>query len=135
MRVQEIRDHIVAARERIDAGDTEGARQHLDLASGQLSPDTMLTTSEAAELLGIRSKNTIKAMARRGQIAAHLVGNRYRIPLAEVVRLQDVSIMRELRASERVYDAMAFPGSDDPLSEEELESLRVGEPGTLPWQR
>lgn len=135
MSVKEIRDHVVTARELIEAGDTEGARQHLDIAAQQLAPETMLTTTEAAELLGIRSKNTIKAMARRGQIAATLVGTRYLIALAEVARLQDAPVIHEVRTIERDYDAMAFPGSDEPVSEEEMTSLRVGEPGLLPWRR
>lgn len=135
MSVKDIRDHVTAAQELIASGDTAGAQRHLDLAARQLDPGRMLTTTEAAELLGIRSKNTIKAMARRGQITATRVGTRYLIPLAEVTRLQDAPVMHELRAIEHDYDAMTFPGSDDPVSEEEMTSLRAGETGALPWRR
>ncbi len=95
----------------------------------------MLTTSEAAALLGIRSKNTIKAMARRGLIAATLVGTRFLIPVTEVAWLQNAPVVHELRAVECDYDVMAFPGSNDPVGEEEMGSLRAGETGTLPWRR
>lgn len=135
MGVNEIREHVAAARALLDAGDTEGAQRHLGMVANQLAPDRMLTTSEAAELLGIRSKNTIKAMARRGQIAATLVGTRYLIPVAEIARLQDAPVLHELRGIERDYDATAFPGSDDPVGDEEMASLRAGETGTLPWRR
>lgn len=135
MSVKDIRDHVTAAQELITAGDTAGAQRHLDLVARQLDPGRMLTTSEAAELLGIRSKNTIKAMARRGQIAAQRVGTRYLIPLAEVTRLQDAPVIHEVRAIERDYAAMAFPGSDAPMDADEMASLRAGETGTLPWQR
>ena len=138
MSVKEIRDHVAAARERIDAGDTEGARRHLDIVANQLAPDALLTTTEAAELLGIRSKNTIKAMARRGQIAAPpppttAIGDL--IPMTEIARLQNAPVIHELRTIEHDYAAMAFPGSDDPVSDEEMTSLRSGETGTLPWRR
>jgi excisionase family DNA binding protein len=135
MIVRDVRDHIEAARKLIDEGDAAEAQRHLSIAARQLEPSTMLTTTEAADLLGIRSKNTIKAMARRGQIGAAIMGNRYMIPMAEIIRLQDEPVIHELHAIQRDYAHMAFPGSDDPVSDEEMESMREGHTGTLPWQR
>jgi excisionase family DNA binding protein len=135
MIVREVRDHIEAARTLIAEGDTAEAQKHLALAARQLDPGAMLTTTEAAEMLGIRSKNTIKAMARRGQIAAAIVGTRYMIPMTEIIRLQDEPVIHELHTIQRDYARMAFPGSDDPISDEEMESMREGHAGTLPWQR
>ncbi len=40
MSVQDIRDHVTAARELIASGDTAGAQRHLDLAAQQLDPGT-----------------------------------------------------------------------------------------------
>jgi len=119
MIVRDVRDHIEAARKLIDEGDAVEAQKHLSIAARQLDPGTMLTTTEAAGLLGIRSKNTIKAMARRGQIAAALRGNRYMIPMTEIIRLQDAPVIHDLHAIQRDYARMAFPGSDDPVSDEE----------------
>lgn len=135
MIVRDIRDHIEAARKLIDEGDAAEAQKHLAVAARQLDPGTMLTTTEAAKMLGIRSKNTIKAMARRGQIAAAIVGNRYMIPMTEIVRLQNEPVIHELHAIQRDYAHMAFPGSDDPVSDTEMESMREGHTGRLPWQR
>src|SRR5438045_666850 len=117
MIVRDIRDHIEAARKLIDEGDAAEAQKHLSIAARQLDPSKMLTTTEAADLLGIRSKNTIKAMARRGQIAAAMVGNRYMIPMTEILRLQDEPVIHELHAIQRDYAGVAFPGSDDPISD------------------
>lgn len=123
MIVRDVRDHIEAARRLIDEGDAAEAQKHLSVAARQLDPDTMLTTTEAADLLGIRSKNTIKAMARRGQIAAALRGNRYMIPMTEIIRLQDAPVIHDLHAIQRDYTRMAFPGSDDPVSDEEMVAM------------
>jgi len=121
MIVRDVRDHVEAARKLIDEGDAAEAQKHLSIAARQLDPGTMLTTTEAADLLGIRSKNTIKAMARRGQIAAALRGNRYMIPMTEIIRLQDAPVIHDLHAAiiQRDYTRMAFPGSGDPVSDEE----------------
>ncbi|MGI8854869.1 MAG: helix-turn-helix domain-containing protein [Thermomicrobiales bacterium] len=135
MIVRDVRDHIEAARKLIDEGDAAEAQRHLSIAARQLDPSMMLTTTQAAELLGIRSKNTIKAMTRRGQIAAAIAGNRYMIPMTEIIRLQDEPVIHDLHAIQRDYARMAFPGSDDPVSDKEMESMREGHTGTLPWQR
>jgi len=121
MIVSDVRDHIEAARKLIDEGDADEAQKHLSIAAGQLDSSAMLTTTEAAEMLGIRSKNTIKAMARRGQIAAALRGNRYMIPMTEIIRLQDAPVIHDLHAAiiQHNYTRMAFPDSDDPVSDEE----------------
>lgn len=135
MIVNDVRDHVEAARKLIDVGDMEDAKRHLGIAAEQLELGRMLTTTEAADLLGIRSKNTIKAMVRRGQIAATMVGARHMIPMTEIVRLQAGPMIAELQTIERDYRDMAFPGSDDPVSDEEMESIREDRVGTLPWQR
>ncbi len=84
MIIRDVRDHVEAARKLIDEGDPAEAQKHLSIAARQLAPNTMLTTTQAANLLGIRSKKTIEAMARRGQIAAALRDNRYMIPMTEI---------------------------------------------------
>jgi len=45
--------------------------------------------------------------------------------------LQDAPVIHELHTIQRDYTRMAFPGSDDPVRDEEMESMREG----LPWQR
>src|SRR5262249_28644719 len=55
MIVKDIQAHIEAARRSLNEGNTEEAEQHLDQIAQQLDTDRLLTTTQAAELLGIRS--------------------------------------------------------------------------------
>jgi len=57
------------------------------------------------------------------------------ISMTEIIRLQDAPVIHELHTIQRDYTRMAFPGSDDPVRDEEMESMREGHTGTLPWQR
>lgn len=135
MIVRDVREHIEAAKKLIDEGDLDGAQEQLLVATKEIGAGRMLTTTEAADLLGIRSKNTVKAMARRGQIDAAQRGGRFLIPMTEIIRLQGEPMIHDLQRIEGDYARMAFPGSDDPVSDEEMESLEEGHPGTLPWRR
>lgn len=99
--------------------------------SGQ--PDQLLTTTEAAELLGIRSTTTLKLLARREGLAYERHGNRMMIPLRELERLQGSAIVRGIQESDRAHDATV--DLDGALSEDELEALEAARPGTLPWER
>ncbi|MGI8687153.1 MAG: helix-turn-helix domain-containing protein [Thermomicrobiales bacterium] len=100
--------------------------------------DTLVTTTQAAKLLGINSINTVKSMVKRGDITGiRKVGNRTMIPLGEIKRLQDTSVVRDLRA---IADAMtlgALPDEDDGtrMSQEQMDILEAGRPGTLPWKK
>jgi excisionase family DNA binding protein len=100
--------------------------------------DTLVTTTQAAKLLGIGSINTIKSMIRHGEITGiRKVGNRMMIPLGEIKRLQNTDVVRDLRA---IADAMALgalPEEDEdmPLSPEQVDILEAGRPGTLPWKK
>jgi excisionase family DNA binding protein len=111
--------------------------RELDEALAEIdSGETLLTTTEAAAKLGIRSVNTIKAMVHAGRIQARKVGTHYRIPLAEVERLQNDAAIQRLQATSRVHaqlDAELGPGMA--LSDEEMRILSASRPGTLPWKR
>ena len=65
-------------------------------------PHRLLTTSEVAEVLGIRSINTLKALVRVEGIETVLHGNRMMIPLSEVERLHDTARVRGIRVAECV---------------------------------
>lgn len=109
-------------------------------ARAELGDDTALvTTTQAARLLGIGSINTVKAMVRGGEITgARKVGNRTMIPLTEIRRLQETPLVRDLRA---INDAMTRtallddPDEDMSMSQGAMDALEAGRPGTPPWAR
>jgi excisionase family DNA binding protein len=49
--------------------------------------DDLITTGEAARLLGVRSVNTVKRLIREGRIQATRPGSHYRVRRADVERL------------------------------------------------
>ncbi|MDQ2828529.1 MAG: helix-turn-helix domain-containing protein [Chloroflexota bacterium] len=104
-----------------------------DPASGDIQPDQLLTTAEAAELLGIRSMTTLKLLVRREGLAYERHGNHMMIPLRELERLQGSAIVRGIQESDRAHDATV--DLDGALNEDELEALEAARPGTLPWER
>lgn len=95
----------------------------------------LLTTTEAAQLLGVRSINTIKAWCRSGYLHGITQGSRTLIPISEIERVQDSERVRRIRQAERLHDQSADLGGDDELSAAEIDALEAGQPGTLPWKR
>lgn len=103
-----------------------------------LDDDALVTTTQAARLLGIGSINTVKAMVRGGEIAQHRkVGNRTMIPLREIKRLQATPLVRDLQAIATALSAGAPPGEDEetPMSQEQMDILEAGRPGPPPWRQ
>lgn len=54
-----------------------------------------LSTQEAAEALGYRSRETVLAMIHAGELKAHRRGKSYRVPVAELERLSRAPEARE----------------------------------------
>lgn len=136
MSITELREELKALREIVRTGDREAAERKIEQALRELDADTLLTTTEAASLLGIRSVNTLKLLCRRGDLRYVTRGNRTMIPLSEVERVQDSEQLRGLRASDRAHDATATLGdpNDLGLTAEQMEDLEVARPGRLPWE-
>ena len=95
----------------------------------------LLTTSEAARALGIRSINTLKVLLRAEDIETVKVGNRTMIPLRELPRLRSSTQLSSLRALAEMHERSAELGSDDGMSKEQLEALRSSRPGVAPWEQ
>src|SRR5690348_10924387 len=129
MKITDLRRSIEEMRMRAQEGDLERARQAADEALSQLAGDRLLTTTEAAELLGIRSVNTLKLLVRRLAVPHEMHGNRMMIPLAALERIQDSPEARGIRASDRAHDATRGLGSSDGLTSELLAALERGRPG------
>src|SRR5438309_2361636 len=132
--LRELRHELEQARREAQEGQTSIVVDRLDHLLETLDGELMLTTAEAARLLGISSVNTVKALVRSGRIHAVRVGTHYRIPLVEVERLRTEATVRGLQASSRIHDQTSGWGGEG-LTPEELQDLEDGRPGTLPWKR
>jgi excisionase family DNA binding protein len=132
-----VRERVLRARAQAAARHEDDIVRELDEALAELdSGETLLTTTEAAAKLGIRSVNTIKAMVHSGHIHARMVGTHYRIPLAEIERLRDDNAIHGLQGSSRLHAELdAELGSAVALTDDELRILSDSRPGTLPWKR
>jgi len=117
----------------LDQGRIEEARIRTAELLGRLDREVLLTTTEAAALLGIRSVNTLKLLVKREGLRTASVGNRTMIPVGELERIQDSKTVRGLRASDRAHDRTEQLGSDDGMSPEQLATLSQTRPGKRPW--
>lgn len=131
MNIADLRRSLLSARELMAHGETERALLVVDRAIEFLS-DRLLTTTEAAEFLGIGSVNTVKALVHRADLRVEHHGNRTMIPLSELERLQRSPLLAGMRESDRAHDMSADLGSDEGLSEEELHALEDSR-GPAPW--
>ena len=134
MTIAELREELEQVRARVLDGDRDGALGRIERAIHELDRARLLTTSEAAEFLGIRSVNTLKLLLHKEQIPTVQRGNRTLIALGEVERLQESERIRGLQTSDRLHDASAALGETG-LSAAELDILEESRPGTAPWAR
>lgn len=118
----------------LDRGDIPAARTLAEQLLSDLAPAALLTTSQASKMLGIRSRNTLKALVRREGIRTVSNGNRMMIPIQEVMRLRTSRAVESIRVSDRLHDASAMLGSDEGLSDEDLDALEAARPGRPPWE-
>lgn len=134
MKIAELRGDLEEARAHVREGRTDKAIDTIERALRTLDEDRLLTTTEAARALGIRSVNTLKLLVRAERVHTVSRGNRTLIPLSEIERIQQGERVRGIRASDRLHDATAELGGDRALSAEELADLEASRPGRLPWE-
>lgn len=134
MMLTDLRQELEGARAEAIQANNARVVEKLDRILAGLNHEVLLTTGEAAGLLGIGSVNTIKAMVRTGRIQSRKVGTHYRIPLSEVERLRHDTTIQGLQTASRIHAEIAALGPAEGLAAEELENLEEARPGTLPWE-
>lgn len=134
MKLDTLRDDLISAREHALAGDTVTAVAEIDRALAELAPRRLLSPVEAAAALGIQSDLIVVLWCRSGFLACEATDGDPAIPVSEIERVMGNDEVEEMRASDRLHDMSAGLGSDEGMSEEELEDLTASRPGRLPWQ-
>lgn len=132
--MSDLRKDLEEIRASAEAGDLPQVVQKVDHALSALDGSQLLTTGEAANLLQIRSVNTLKLLVRRLGVAFEMRGNRMMIPLAEVERMQQSQEVRDIRASDQAHDALEALGAPGGLTGPQLDDLAQSRPGRVPWQ-
>ena len=133
--IETLRERAIKARERAEKYEDKDLLAVLDAFLDLLGAGTLLTTTQVAQLLGIRSVNTVKALIRAGRIEAQKVGSHYRVSLNEVERLTRDSMIRGLHDASRLHADLSELGLDREMTDDEMQALSASRPGTLPWRR
>ncbi len=94
---------------------------------------TLLTTSEAAEALGVHSVNTVKYWVKTGYIQGVKRNERTMIPLSEIERITGDDRVRRIRVAGELDDATRELGR--PMTDDEMQDLEAARPGKVPWAR
>jgi excisionase family DNA binding protein len=131
-------DRLRETRDELERRGIDDLAQALDQAIADLSapsppsPGELITTGEAARLLGIRSVNTIKRWAADGILEGYRRGARILVTRASVDAMQADSRLERHKARERALDeALApFDVGDEPLPRSDV----LWE-GRKPWEQ
>ncbi len=133
MSISDVRKELVEIKLSAEAGNLDQVKERVSRALHTLDEHRLLTTTEAAEYLNIRSVNTLKLLVRQMGIPYERHGNRMMIALHDVEQLHQSQITQGLRASDQAHDASATLGAA-PLNQGELDALSAERPGRAPWQ-
>jgi excisionase family DNA binding protein len=112
------------------------ARAAADALSAPLASDdddtdpTLLTTGEAARLLGVRSVNTIKRWVREGRLTGYRRGGRVLVSPLSVEAMKASPALAAQQTYERDLDAALAPFD---AGDEPVESLGLTSAGRKPW--
>ena len=135
MEIAELRQTLTRALTSAEEGNVSETVRALKTALQDVDERRFLTDAEAARLLGVRSVNTVNSWARTGYIEGMAHGDRVLIPMSEIERIQNSDRVHGIRMAEALHAESAVLGGDEDMSQEELDALDAGRPGTLPWQR
>ena len=105
----------------------EDLRQETTPSDGEL-----MTTGDAAELLGVRSINTVKRWVRDGLLSGYRRGGRILVSRSSVIEMADRPTVAEQQAFEKEIDAAMRPYDG---SGTEGAPLSATWDGKRPWGR
>ena len=115
--------------------DTPHARAVLEQVRQELRPDRPLTTREAADFLGIRSVNTLKALLLAEKVPTVKAGTHTRVARQELERLRESRRLAAIHAADQKWDQVDAAFGSDGLTQEQTDMLSEARPGALPWKR
>ena len=107
----------------------------LDRAVRALDAKRLLTPEEAAPVLGVQLPLVVELWCKKGSLQCQRTNGWWLVPLSELERFANDDEVEMIRVLDKLHDASAELGSDEGMSEEELELLSASRPGTLLWQR
>lgn len=90
MSISDVRRNLNAIKASAEAGQFDQVVERVNNALQSLDDQRLLTTTEAAALLGIRSVNTLKLLVRRLGLPYVRHGNRMMLALDDVERLHAI---------------------------------------------
>jgi hypothetical protein len=134
MGITTLRDNLRQARAQAEAGDTSAVIRTLDEALREIEPERLVTVEEAAILLRIQVVDVIKYWCRSGFLRCVRHDGLVAVPLSEIERIQGSGQVQAIRIADAYHDASSELGTEEGLSDEELQMLSETRPGRLPWQ-
>ncbi len=97
--------------------------------------EDLLSTGEAAGILGVRSINTVKRWAREGLVEGFRVGGRVKVTRRSVEALRDQPVTKDQQAFERRLDEVLAPFDVSPEEAAALADESMTGIGAVPWSR
>lgn len=136
MGISNMRKDLEAIKSSAEAGNIQQVVERINRTLKTLEEPRLLTTTEAASLLGIRSVNTLKLLIRQLGIPYERHGNRMMIALDEVERLKASRVLKGIHASDQAHDAVDnLVGASDSMTQQQMATLEAERPAVAPWQR
>jgi len=133
-RVRELSDVLLHLQESGDVEVAEKVRRVRDdlRRETSLAAEELVTTGQAATMLGVASVNTVKRWIRDGALEGFRRGGRMLVSRDSVERLIGSSTVAEERAFEERLEAAIAPFSDEDLEHEDPSESATWE-GQKPW--
>jgi hypothetical protein len=121
--IADVNEHAEAPRTATE-GQSDGPVERLE----------MMSTGEAAEILGIKSVNTIKRWVRLGLLEGFRRGGRVVVSKRSVQQMADMPAVRwEKDFDRRMEDAADFGANEDELTQDSAASMVWS--GRKPWEQ
>ena len=125
--IGEMRDELRKVR------DLAGVLQGVERVLADLDSDRLVTSEEAARLLGLRAPSVLKVLLSRHGLRTEWRDDTLLLPPSEVARLETSAWVRRLRTLDRLHDSADAFEPDEAMMQAELDALAAARPRQLPW--